>query len=709
MECVQPKTADGCSVLLVVDDYPENLVTMRAVLQRQDWCIITVGSGVEALTVLLEKDVDLVLLDVQMPGMDGFEVARLMRGSQRTRLTPIIFLTANEQSQDAVHKGYASGAIDYLFKPFDPAVLKPKVTALLEQQNNRRSLQRLSQELEEARAFNASVLANIDEGILVVSEKGVISFANPAICRLLNATVDELCGTALIDYLVEPNVPEWGDSGFYRYYRSAETYRVHDAILRTSSGCQLPVALSCAPLPLEQKAMVLSILDMSVVRDLYRQLEHQAVTDALTGLLNRRGFYQTVESMLLRNDHVGKYLVVLYLDLDGFKRINDSFGHDAGDQVLLWVAGQLRECLRPYDVLARMGGDEFTVVIDGLNYPEQAAKVAEKLIERVSGRRQFDGVDVSLGVSIGIATYPDCGSNLDGLLRAADIAMYEAKRAGRQQYRFYDQEMNGRARSRLMLEESVRTAIDGKDFSMVYQPQVYIADGRLRGFEALLRWQHPSAGDVPPGLFIPLLEETRLINKLGGWIFEQSAAQRQTWHTVFPADLVVSISVSATQFSMPNLASELQRAINRCGLKPDQLEVEITESSLVQNLAHSRKQLQMLHDIGVRVALDDFGIGECSLAHLRNLELDTLKLDRHFIASMLDSSRDKVVAHSIIELCRNLDVLVIAEGVETIEQYEWLADNGCQLIQGFLVAHPMIADDAARFPQTFDWAGLRGL
>jgi len=706
MECVQPKTADSCSVLLVVDDYPENLVTMRAVLQRQDWCIITVSSGVEALTVLLEKDVDLVLLDVQMPGMDGFEVARLMRGSQRTRLTPIIFLTANEQSQDAVHKGYASGAIDYLFKPFDPAVLKPKVTALLEQQNNRRSLQRLSQELEEARAFNASVLANIDEGILVVSEKGVISFANPAICRLLQATVDQLCGTALMDYVVEPHVAEWADSGFYRYYRNTETYRVHDAILRTSGGCQLPVALSCAPLPVEQKAMVLSILDMSVVRDLYRQLEHQAVTDALTGLLNRRGFYQTVESMLLRNDHAGKYLVVLYLDLDGFKRINDSFGHDAGDQVLLWVAGQLRECLRPYDVLARMGGDEFTVVIDGLNYPEQAAKVAEKLIERVCGRRQFDGVDVSLGVSIGIATYPDCGANLDGLLRAADIAMYEAKRAGRQQYRFYDQEMNGRARSRLMLEESVRTAIDGKDFSMVYQPQVSITDGRLRGFEALLRWQHPSVGDVPPGLFIPLLEETRLINKLGGWIFEQSATQRQTWHTVFPPELVVSISVSATQFSMPNLASELQRAIGRCGLAPGQLEVEITESSLVQNLSHSRKQLQLLHDIGVRVALDDFGIGECSLAHLRNLELDTLKLDRHFIACMLDSSRDKVVAHSIIELCRNLNVLVIAEGVETIEQYEWLANNGCQLIQGFLVAHPMVADDAARFPQTFNWAGV---
>jgi diguanylate cyclase (GGDEF)-like protein/PAS domain S-box-containing protein len=697
MECVQSQPPDGKSVLLVVDDYPENLVTMRAVLQRQDWEIVTASSGMEALGLLLDVDVDLVLLDVQMPEMDGFEVARLMRGSQRTRLTPIIFLTANEQSRDAVHKGYASGAVDYLFKPFDPNILKPKVQALLEHQHNRRALQKLSRELESARAFNASVLANVAEGILVVKEDGIISFANPAICRLLGMTDGELRGTALRCYLQEPCIEDWTDSGFYHHYRRADTYRVHDAIMRTPEGRQVPVALSCAPLPDEQKAMVLSVLDMSVVRDLYRQLEQQAVTDSLTGLLNRRGFYQTVEGMLLRNEHAGKYLVVLYLDLDGFKHVNDSLGHDAGDQVLVWVAEQLKECLRPYDVLARMGGDEFVVVIDGLDFPEHAAKVAEKLIERVSARRHIDGIEATLGASIGIAVYPDCGTNLDGLLRAADIAMYEAKRAGRQQYRFYDQYMNGRARSRLMLEESVRTAIEGKDFSIVYQPQIYVGTGRTRGFEALLRWNHPDAGDVPSSLFIPLLEETRLINKLGGWIFEQGAAQRHRWAGVFPDDMVMSVSVSPAQFSMPNLAAELQRAIHIHGLHPRQLEVEITEPSLVHNLVHSRKQLQSLHDIGVRVSLDDFGAGDSSLAHLRNLDLDTLKIDRHFIGGMMSSPRDLAVARSIIDLCRTLDIEVIAEGVETLEQYQWLVANGCQIIQGFLLAHPLAPDEALRF------------
>jgi EAL domain-containing protein (putative c-di-GMP-specific phosphodiesterase class I) len=250
-----------------------------------------------------------------------------------------------------------------------------------------------------------------------------------------------------------------------------------------------------------------------------------------------------------------------------------------------------------------------------------------------------------------------------------------------------------------MLEESVRTAIDGKDFSMVYQPQVNVVTGKTRGFEALLRWHHPDAGDVPSGVFIPLLEETRLINKLGSWIFEQGAAQRQRWGNVFPEDLVMSVSVSPAQFSLPNLAAELQRAIQLHGLQPRQLEVEITEPSLVHNLVHSRQQLQNLHNIGVRVSLDDFGAGDSSLAHLRNLDLDTLKLDRHFIGGMLGSPRDLAVARSIIDLCRMLNIDVIAEGVETFEQYEWLVDNGCQIIQGFLIAHPMPPQEAERFVQ----------
>ncbi|EJM17357.1 diguanylate cyclase (GGDEF) domain-containing protein [Pseudomonas sp. GM18] len=705
MECAQSKPAEGNSILLIVDDYPENLISMRALLQRQDWQVMTAASGFEALGLLLEHDVDLVLLDVHMPGMDGFEVARLMRGSQRTRLTPIIFLTANEQSQDAVIKGYASGAVDYLFKPFDPQILKPKVQALLEHQRNRRALQRLSHDLEVARAFNASVLDNAAEGILVVGEDGLIRFANPAMSRLLNAKVDDLQGKEFLDFLQKPHIPIWADSELFAGYKRGETLRLHDALLRTAPGQQVPVALSCAPLPAEQHAMVVTVLDMSVVRHLHQQLEFQAVTDPLTGLLNRRGFYQTVENLLLRGERSDSTWVLLYLDLDGFKRVNDSLGHDAGDRVLRWVSEQLKACLRPFDILARMGGDEFTALLD-LEHPEQAAKIAEKLIERVSICQQIEGMDIALGASIGIATYPDCGSNLDGLMRASDIAMYEAKRAGRQQYRFYDHEMNGRARSRLMLEESVRTAIENRDFNLVYQPQVAIADGQIRGFEALLRWQHPSVGDVPPGLFLPLLEEARLISRLGSWIYHRGAKQRKAWETLFAEDLVMGISLSSTQFGLPNLVTELRQVLERHGLKPQQLEVEVTEEALMSNPDETRKQLRLLRNLGVRVALDDFGSGACSLAHLRDLELDTLKLDRHLIARLPGSERDAALARSVIDLCKRLGLLVIAEGVETVAQYEWLQANGCQYVQGFLVARPLMAEDTGYFVEPFDWGAL---
>ena len=698
MECAPYPSIDGGSTLLVVDDYPENLLSMRALLERQDWQVVTAASGVEALGKLLEHEVDLVLLDVQMPGMDGFEVARLMRGSQRTRLTPIIFLTANEQSQAAVLKGYATGAVDYLFKPFDPQILRPKVQALLEQQRNRRDLQRLSRDLEAARAFNASVLENAAEGILVVNEHGLITFANPAISRLLGAGVEHLQGTFLADYLHKPQIPSWLESDFYQAYSTRTTYRVHDASMRTANAQQLPVALSCAPLPGEQRAMVVTILDMSVVRSLHQQLEYQAVTDPLTGLLNRRGFYQAVESALVRNERADKAQALLYLDLDGFKRINDNHGHDAGDWALRWVAEQLKAGLRPFDVVARMGGDEFTALLDNLDYPEQAAKVAEKLMERIAMEQTVDGVHISLGVSIGIATYPECGANLDSLLRAADIAMYAAKQAGRQQYRYYDQDLNGRARSRLLLETSVAEAIENRDFSLVYQPQVSLLDGRLRGFEALLRWCHPSVGDVQPGLFIPLLEQARLISRLSSWIYTEGAAQRRAWSGRFPTELVLSISLSNAQFAMPNLIAELQRAIALHGLRPQQLEVEVVEGSLMHNLPQATGQLQQLRNLGVRIALDDFGTGPCSLKLLRDLPIDTLKLDRQLIAKLPDSQPDGLFVHSVIQACNAFAITVIAEGVETAEQCQWLRAAGCEWIQGFVIARPLTAQAATDFP-----------
>lgn len=699
--------ARGAQILLVVDDRAENLEAMRALLEDGDWQLRCASSGEEALRCLLEEDVGLVLLDVQMPGMDGFEVARLMRGSPRTRCTPIIFVSAIAQTQEAVLRGYSTGAVDFILKPFDPTVLRHKIHSLLEHERNRSELQQLTQQLDRARAFNASVLSNAAEGIMVVGEDGRIQFANPAMAQMLQGEVADLEGAPLLSFVKAPVCEgDWRQSEFYRSFKREDTYRVHEAMLRTLEGGCLPVALSCSPLPRLQHAMVLIALDMSVVRNLHAQLESQAVTDALTGLLNRRGFLRALESALARIERSGQRVAVLYLDLDGFKRINDSFGHDVGDQLLRRVGEQLKACLRPYDSLARIGGDEFTALLDNLGHPEDAAKVAEKLIELVSVRHSIDGVDFTLGASVGIACFPECGQSVEGLLRAADMAMYEAKRAGRQQYRFFSPEMNGRARSRLMLEESLRNAIDNDDFLLVYQPQVYLGSGRLRGFEALLRWQHRVAGTVAPNVFIPLLEETRLINRLGDWIFREGASRLADFRRHFGDELVLSINVSPVQFGMPQLAEDLQRVLEAHGLQPSQLEVEVTESALMQDLEQTQAQLRHLRELGVRIAIDDFGTGYSSLAYLRHFELDTLKIDRLFIANMLESPRDAAVVSTIIDLGHHLGLEVIAEGVETQAQRDWLVRHNCGVMQGFLVAPGISVDAALQVPALLDWDSL---
>jgi diguanylate cyclase (GGDEF)-like protein/PAS domain S-box-containing protein len=694
-------------ILLVVDDRPENLEAMQALLEHGNWQLRCVDGGEAALQCLLEEDVGLVLLDVQMPHMDGFEVARLMRGNPRTRHTPIIFVSAIAQTQDAVLRGYATGAVDFILKPFDPSVLRHKIHALLEHERSRSELLHLSQQLDSARAFNASVLDNAAEGIMVVGEDGRISFANPAMAQMLQGAVSDLVGSDMLSYLVSPEVTcEWRMSEFYRHWRRHEAYRLHEASLRTLNGSLVPVALSCSPLPRLQHAMVVMALDMSVVRHLHQQLESQAITDALTGLLNRRGFYQALEAALSRIQRSGQRMAVLYLDLDGFKRINASLGHAAGDELLKRVGEQLKASLRPYDRLARMGGDEFTALLDSLEHPEDAARIAEKLIEQVSIRYTLDGVDVTLGASVGIACFPECGQTVEGLLRAADMAMYEAKRTGRQQYRFFSPEMNGRARSRLMLEESLRSAIENNDFVLVYQPQIYLASGRLRGFEALLRWQHRAAGTIAPGVFIPLLEETRLINRLGDWIFRAGAEQCQRLNAQFGAGSVLSLNVSPVQFSRAQLVEELRLVLEEFGLQPAQLEVEVTESALMQDLNTSQEQLRQLRALGVKIAIDDFGTGYSSLAYLRHFELDTLKIDRLFIANMLDSPRDAAVVSTIIDLGRHLGLEVIAEGVETEAQRDWLVQHNCAIMQGFLVAPGLSAEQAQNFPAQLDWHNL---
>nr|WP_290447339.1 MULTISPECIES: diguanylate cyclase [unclassified Pseudomonas] len=434
MEVDVPLAQDESLEILVVDDQQDIREEMVELLEDLDRPVRCAGSGDEALECVSRGNIGLVLMDVEMPRMGGFEAARRMRAEPQSRYTPIIFISGLRQTDAVLNEGYTSGAVDFLTKPVQPAVLLHKARILLEHEQYRRSLLRLTQQLEQERAFNASILDNTAEGILVVGDDGRVRYANPAITRMLGCSSEELQGSDLLSWVESPHENNWQTSVFHDSRQRGDNLRLHDANLRGRDGSNIPVAMSCSPLPGEQQSMTVLAVDMSVVRDLHRQLELQAITDALTGLLNRRGFMQALHGAVSRTQRTGSLSALLYLDLDGFKLINDTLSHEKGDEVLRWVSVQMQACLRPYDRLARIGGDEFAVIVDSMHTPADAAAIAQKLIEQVT----VDEGPFRLGASIGIAFIPSSGNHVEDILRAADAAMYAAKRGGKGQYRFHE-------------------------------------------------------------------------------------------------------------------------------------------------------------------------------------------------------------------------------------------------------------------------------
>jgi len=735
----KPKPAPP-PLLLVVDDREENLEAMRALLDDDpNWRLRCANSGEAALRILLSEDVSLVLLDVQMPGMDGYEVAELMRGNPKTRYTPIIFVSAIARTQELILRGYSTGAVDFILKPFDSSVLRHKVQNLLAYENNRRALQQLTQQLERERAFNASVLTNAAEGIMVVDDRGRIQYANPVMAQMAGRELGALIGSAFLALLADPpalledgiddgaggggniagnsadggpdGFDAWRGSPFYRHWQVGQTYRVHETSLLhanpdDTTPASLPVTLSCAPLPHPQRAMVVIVRDISVERDLRSRLEELIITDPLTGLLNRRGFFLALESALARAKRSDQKIAVLYLDLDGFKHINDSLGHEAGDELLHHVAAQLKSGLRAYDSLARLGGDEFTVLLDGLDDSSDAETVVKKLMKLTAMRYRINDEELSISASVGIACYPECGDEAEALLRAADMAMYDAKNAGRQCYRFHSPQMTARAHARLELEQRLRQAVEQQQFMLVWQPQYYLESGKLRGFEALLRWPRGNSDGFMPDQFIPLLEETRLINQLGQWIFREGAARLRDLRVQFGDEVMVSINISPIQFAQPQLIEDLACQLQAHNAAATQLEIEVTESVLMQNIDTTRAHLRCLSELGVKVAVDDFGTGYSSLAYLRQFDVDTLKIDKLFVANMLSSPRDAAVVSTILDLSRHLGLEVIAEGVETPEQRLWLLEHHCDIMQGWLVSPALSFEAAMNVPMQVDWASV---
>jgi diguanylate cyclase (GGDEF)-like protein len=426
-----------------------------------------------------------------------------------------------------------------------------------------------------------------------------------------------------------------------------------------------------------------------------RKLRTLVHYDSLTHLPNRQLLLDRLTQAIAQATRQETLVGLLLLDLDRFKLVNDTLGHEFGDKLLTEVAQRVNGCIRDSDTLARLGGDEFVVVLNGINGAQDAAKVAKKIIERLSKPIVIEGHEVFVTTSIGISLFPNDGMDKNALITNADVAMYRAKDEGRNHFQFYTYGMNATTVEKLTLENDLRRAIERDELLLHYQPQIRLPDRKIVGVEALVRWQHPELGLIPPARFIPIAEETGLIVPIGQWVLEQACAQAKEWLDSGLPPLVVSVNMSSRQFHQEDMLATVTNALEESGLSANQLALEITESSLMLKPDDAVITLCLLHNMGVGIAIDDFGTGYSSLGHLKRFPLQSLKIDRSFVNDVTENSEDAAIVRAILAMAHSLKLKVCAEGVELEKQLEFLDDAGCDKIQGFLISKPVPAKQIA--------------
>jgi diguanylate cyclase (GGDEF)-like protein len=418
------------------------------------------------------------------------------------------------------------------------------------------------------------------------------------------------------------------------------------------------------------------------------ELVRLAHYDQLTSLPNRTLLRERVDHALARAMRAGSGVATLVLDMDRFKEINDMLGHEVGDKLLIEVAQRIRASVRDQDTVARLGGDEFAVVLEGVSEAKEVLPVIERILDSLAGLTVIADHEINSSTSVGIAMYPDNGNNLSELLRAADLAMYQAKSSGRGRYQFFADAMQEEAQTRHALEWALRRAVERGEFKLVYQPQLCLRTGAVIGVEALLRWMNPTRGLLTPYHFIAGLEEFGLINEVGEWVLQTACEQVRRWHRMDFEPMRIGVNVSAQQFEDPMLLDKVRSALKETKLPPEFLELELTESSLMMDPSQAGALLRELREVGVRIAIDDFGTGYSSLTYLHDFPLNALKIDKNFVQSVESNERGGPIANMIIGLGKNLGLDVIAEGVETEPQLEYLRNQGCDIAQGYLYARP---------------------
>lgn len=645
------------------------------------------------LAAALEAYWDLVLCDYTMPGFDGLHALQVVQ--ERDPDLPLIFVSGTIGEANAV-EAMRRGARDYVLKD-NLTRLLPALHRELDEARERREQRRLraaGAAAERERARLAEVLEATPDLVAIADPDGCLSFINGAGRRLLGLGGDAALGERCLRDLFSEHVAAHLLGEAFPAARRDGYWFGEVALPAPDGSGEIPLSkLVVAHRDGEGKTDYLSIVarDISERKKFEAELQYQATHDRLTGLPNRFLLTDRLESELAHVRRHGGFAAVLFFDLDNFKRINDTLGHAVGDTVLRQVATRMQGCLRPTDTVARHGGDEFTVAVSELRRMEDVLAVLRKV--RTAFERPVDAgaQEVFVTFSIGIAVFPHDGSGVETLLRNADTAMYRAKAAGRNQYRFYAPEMNERGHELLAMEADLRRAIERQEFELFYQPQVELESGRVRALEALIRWRHPQRGLVPPGEFLPLLEDTGLIVPVGDWVLRRACADIGRWRGARGEPLRVSVNVSAAQFADSELIAKIRTVLAEEAMAGAALELEVTENLMMRDPQATGEMLRSLHDLGVRVAVDDFGIGYSSLAYLKHFPLDVLKIDRTFVGDLTRDPGDATIVEAAVSLGLKLNLEVVAEGVETAEQCRFLRACGCGLAQGFFFSPPLPA------------------
>jgi diguanylate cyclase (GGDEF)-like protein/PAS domain S-box-containing protein len=528
--------------------------------------------------------------------------------------------------------------------------------------------------VEEAQRLRTFADATV-EGLVVIDGDLMID-ANRSFLQL--AGYDELSAAPrrLSDLLMDADLEAMSTA--------ADAPTVECRLLRADGACR-EVELLLRPLSWHGAELrIAAVRDISERKEAAERIAHLAYHDALTGLPNRAVFTEQLARSVAEADRSGDALAILCIDLDGFKAVNDIYGHPAGDALLVAAAQRLRSSVRGHELVARLGGDEFAIVQAGGQQPEHAGLLAERVLAALSEPFALGADTVRISGSLGIALFPADAAAPADLIKNADMALYRAKAEGRGTVRFYEAAMDEALRKRRQLDADLRQAIARRELAIAYQPLADVESGSILGFEALLRWNHPQFGRVPPSVFIPLAEESGLILKLGEWVLREAAAEAARWT---PA-LKLSVNLSPVQFNQGDLAAEVEAILAETGLEPARLELEVTEGLLIRDAERAIAILRRLKAIGVQISMDDFGTGYSSLAYFRMFPFDKLKIDQSFIRDMIENPQSRAIIRSVIGLGRGLRVPVVAEGVETAEQLEALRDEGCDQVQGYLISRP---------------------